>query len=213
MNSVWSRRIFLLAPLGLRGQGWEPLFDGVSTAGWMPVAGGEFPGECWRVEEGCLKAMVRKPTFQDIRTVKEYGDFELEFEWKIAPGGNGGVKYFIDKYDSWTPKGADRPHARARGFEYQLTDDALSAEAKRDATRGTGSLYSKLAPMAPRLRPAGEFNESRIVVKRPLVAHWLNGARVLTATAPAEVPHRSAIALQNHSSECWFRSIRIREIG
>ncbi|MBL8237865.1 MAG: DUF1080 domain-containing protein [Bryobacterales bacterium] len=213
MNSVWSRRMFLLAPLALRGQSWENLFDGVSTAGWMPVAGNEFPADCWCVADGCLKSLVRRPTFQDIRTEREFGDFEFEFEWKIAAGGNGGVKYLVDKYDSWTPRGADRPHARARGFEYQLTDDAMSAEAKRDPTRGTGSLYSKFAPVAPPLRPAGEFNTSRIVVRRPHCEHWLNGARVLTAEVPETAPKRSAIALQNHSSECWFRSIRIRELA
>jgi len=213
MNSVWSRRFFLMSGLALRGQSWESLFNGASTAGWMSVTGGEFPSDCWQIEDCCLKSLVRNPTFQDIRTVKEYGDFELEFVWKIAAGGNGGVKYLIHKYDAWTPMGADRPHARARGLEYQLTDDERSAETKKDATRGTGSLYSKIAPVAPPLRKAGEFNESRIVVKRPALEHWLNGRMVMTSTLPAGVPKRSAIALQNHSSECWFRSIRVREIG
>ncbi len=213
MNSVWSRRYFLLTPLALRGQGWETLFDGATTAGWMAVTGGEFPSDCWIIEDGCLKSVVRKPTFQDIRTEKEFGDFELVFEWKIAPGGNGGVKYLIHKYDAWTPMGEDRPHARARGLEYQLTDDERSAEAKKDPTRGTASLYSKIAPEAPPLRRAGEFNESRIVVRRPVVEHWLNGRKVMTTRLPVEVPERSAISLQNHSSECWFRSIRVRALG
>lgn len=213
MGNVWSRRIFLALPLALRGQGWETLFDGTTTKGWMPVVGSEFPGDCWTIEDGCLKSLVRKPTFQDIRTEREFGDFELVFEWKIAAGGNGGVKYLIHKYDAWTPMGADRPHARARGLEYQLTDDELSAEARKDPTRGTASLYSKLAPAAPPLRRAGEFNESRIVVRRPSIEHWLNGKKVVETTLPADVPRRSAIALQNHSSECWFRSIRIRELA
>jgi hypothetical protein len=164
------------------------------------------------VADSCLKALVVKPTFQDIRTEREFGDFELAFVWKIAAGGNSGVKYLIPKYDSWIPKGAVEPHARARGFEYQLTDDAASAEVKRDATRGTGSLYSKIAPVDPPLRAAGLFNQSRIVVRRPQVEHWLNGRRVLTMNLTEPVPARSAIALQNHASECWFRSIRIRSL-
>ena len=204
--------MFLATGLALRGQDWETLFDGSTTCGWIPVAGEMFPDDCWVIEDGCLKAVVRRPTFQDIRTTKEFGDFELEFSWKIAAGGNGGVKYLIQKYDSWTPMGADRPNARARGLEYQLTDDERSAETKKDPTRGTASLYSKIAPVAPPVRAAGEWNESRIVVRRPAVEHWLNGRKVMTAALPADAPRQSAIALQNHSSECWFRKIRVRSL-
>ena len=218
MGSVWkagiSRRFLFLASLGLRGEGWEPLFDGRSTAGWMQVAGGSFPADSWVVRDGCLQALVHAPTFQDIRTVREFGDFELEFSWKISVGGNGGVKYLIDKYDAWMPKGATAPrgHERARGMEYQLTDDARSAETKRDATRGTASLYSKIAPVDPPLRAAGEWNDSKIVVRRPRFEHWLNGKLVVSGTVAAGAPARSAISLQNHQSECWFRAIRVRAL-
>jgi len=196
------RRSLLLAGVGLRAQGWESLFDGRTTAGWMAVAGGEFPGDSWVVSEGCLKAVVRTPTFQDIRTAREFGDFELEFQWRMAAGGNSGVKYLIGKYDSWTPKGADKPHARARGLEYQLGDEAAGP-------KGVGAMYDRVAAEGARVRPAGEFNESRIVVQRPLVEHWLNGRKVVSVRLTEAVPARSAISLQNHSSECWFRAIRI----
>ena len=218
MGGVWkvgiSRRFLFLAGLGLRGQGWVTLFDGRSTAGWIQVAGGTFPSDSWVVRDGCMEALVHQPTFQDIRTEREFGDFELEFEWKIAAGGNGGVKYLITKYDAWMPKGvtASRGHERARGCEYQLTDDALSAETKRDATRGTASLYSKIAPEGAPVRAAGEWNQSRIVVKRPAIEHWLNGKKVVSTRLEGELPARSAISLQNHQAACWFRGIRVREI-
>ncbi len=210
LRSVWSRRNLLLAGMGLRGQNWMSLFDGVSTAGWMAVAGRAFPGDSWVVADGCLKSLVRTPTFQDIRTVREFGDFELSFEWKIAAGGNGGVKYLISKYDSWLPKGvvSGPPHARARGLEYQLSDDTKTT----DATKRTGALYSRMAATGAPLREAGLFNESRIVARRPVVEHWLNGKRILTARLTEELPALSAIALQNHSAECWFRALRVREL-
>lgn len=194
--------------MGLRGQSWDPLFDGKSTAGWMAVTGGEFPGDSWVVADGCLKSVVRVPTFQDIRTEREFGDFELVFEWRIAAGGNGGVKYLIAKYDSWTPKGTDKPHARARGLEYQLSDDSAPADPKK----GVGALYDRMAATGAAVRAAGLFNESKIVVRRPLVEHWLNGRKVLSVGLTEELPARSAISLQNHSSECWFRSIRVRDL-
>ena len=46
---------------------------------------------------------------------------------------------------------------------------------------------------APPLRAAGEWNESRIVVKRPRVEHWLNGKLVVTAAVADGAPKRSAI--------------------
>jgi len=207
-----GRRALLLGTLPLAAAGWEPLFDGVSTVGWISVNGGEFPALSWRVADGCLLACVQKPTFQDIRTEREFGDFELEFAWRIAPGGNSGLKYLIAKYDTWTPAGAAKPHARARGCEYQIADDDGNADARRDPTRGTGSLYASVAATHPPRRPAGQFNESRIVVRRPYVEHWLNGRRVVATRLNTGLPERSAIALQNHSAECWFRSIRIRSL-
>jgi len=176
----------------------------------MPVTGTEFPSESWMVADGCMKSIVRKPTFQDIRTVREFGDFELAFEWKIGAGGNGGVKYLIPKYVAWLPKGVTSgpPHARARGLEYQLSDDVEAT----DPTKGTGALYSRMAPEAPPLRAAGQWNESRIVVRRPLIEHWLNGKKVVSVRLTEALPALSAISLQNHSSECWYRAIRVREL-
>ena len=202
------RSVLLLIAGAAKAQNRKSLFDGRSADGWISVTGKEFPSHCWKIDDGCLVPTVVKPTFQDIRTIEEFGDFEFSFEWNIAPGGNCGVKYLIEKFDVWTPAGAALPHARGRGPEYQLTDDALSAESMRDATKGTASLYGKLAPLDTSRRPAGQWNESKIVVRRPRIEHWLNGVRVLEAAAPNAV-ERSPIVLRNHSSECRFRSLRI----
>jgi hypothetical protein len=210
MEKKFGRRPFLVSLAGAAyGQQWQSLFDGATPTGWIEVTGKPFPENCWKIEDGCLKSLVVKPTFQDIRTVESYGDFEFSFEWKIAPGGNSGVKYLIEKFDAWSPKGATSLHGRARGPEYQLTDDALSAEARRDPTKGTACLYGKVAAAAPPLRPAAQWNQSIIAVRRPRVEHWLNGVKVLETELRNGV-ERSPIALQNHSSECWFRALRIR---
>jgi hypothetical protein len=161
---------------------------------------------------------------QDIRTTGTYRNFEFEWEWKILAKGNSGVKYLIQKVDEWTPKGRGR-QARARGFEYQLADDA-NEEALNDPTRACGSLYSVIAP-SPRIAPAiGTFNQSRLVVRGTHIEHWLNGKKVLEfdTAAPAALdllkslrkagppafPEAGPISLQNHASEAWFRNLRIR---
>ena len=50
----------------------KSLFDGVSTKGWVEITGKPFPSNCWTIEDGCLKALVRKDGFQDIRTVDTF---------------------------------------------------------------------------------------------------------------------------------------------
>jgi hypothetical protein len=215
---VISRRTLLAAAVPLGAAGSRSLFDGHSTQGWRAVAGGEFP-HCWTVTDGCLKSLVAKPVFQDIRTIEEFADFEFEFEWKIAPSGNSGVKYLIYREDSWSPPGTTQRHARGRGFEYQLADDAV---AKNDLET-SGALYEFLAPVRRNARPIGQFNQARIVRQGASVEHWLNGIRTVKVQldapetlermrqrkVPTDLPQRTPIVLQNHSSEAWFRNLRI----
>ena len=196
-----------------RREGWRLLFDGKSTAGWVEVTGKPFPANCWTVVDGALKALVRTDGFQDIRTTDTFGSFDLQFEWKILPLGNSGVKYFVQKVDEWT--NAAGRQARARGLEYQLADDA-NADAGSDPRRVAGSVYSQIAP-SPRVTPRiSEYNQSRIVVRGRRVEHWLNGVKVADFDAGALTPpiriEAGPISLQNHSSETWFRNIKIRPL-
>jgi hypothetical protein len=128
--------------------------------------------------------------------------------------------------DEWT--NAAGRQARARGLEYQLADDA-DPDAASDPRRVAASLYSLIAP-TPRIPPKiGEFNRSRLVVKGNHAEHWLNGTKVVefdtggaevrkllrsnlpAGSAPnAPLVEVSPISLQNHSSEAWFRNIKIR---
>lgn len=196
-----------------RRDGWRLLFDGKTTSGWLEITGKPFPANCWTVEDEALTAIVRTDGFQDIRTVDTFGSFDLQFEWKILAQGNSGVKYFVQKVDEWT-SGAGR-QARARGLEYQLADDA-NPDAASDPRRVAASLYSQIAPtphVAPRI---GEYNQSRIVVRGRRVEHWLNGVKVVEFDAGALTPaikiEPGPISLQNHSSQTWFRNIKIRPL-
>jgi hypothetical protein len=200
-----------------RASGWRLLFDGKSAKGWVEVTGKPFPANCWAIENACLKALPRDDGFQDIRTEDIFHSFELEWDWMMNAKGNSGVKYLIQKVDEWNNKQGRQ--ARARGLEYQLADDA-NEDAASAASRTAGALYSIFAPV-PKITPKiGGFNHSRLVVDGSRVEHWLNGTKVVEFRLdapevqklyPGIAPKGSSISLQNHQSEVWFRTIKVRE--
>ena len=100
------------------GGGWRLLFDGKTTAGWRGYGKPEFPKRGWVVEEGCLH-LLPHPEQLDIITTAQFADFELEWEWRIAPKANNGLKYLVTEA---------RPDAP--GHEYQMVDETAERGAK-----------------------------------------------------------------------------------
>jgi hypothetical protein len=195
------------------------LFDGNSLQGWT-TASGKPVSNGWIVEDGLL---VRDGRGGSIYTADEYGDFELSFQWKIARRGNSGVKYRVAFYE----KGV-HGNPGWLGCEYQLFDDAGR---RTDPEHSCGAIYGLVAPSADKkLRPVGEFNDSRIVVRGTKVEHWLNGSKIaeadtasddwkqrIAASKFGDVPGffrnpKGRIELQDHGHKVWFRSIELRPL-
>jgi Domain of Unknown Function (DUF1080) len=198
---------------------WERLFDGKTTAGWRSFRKKEFPEKGWVAEGGWLHCLGQGGG--DIISDKEFDNFELEWDWKLAPAGNSGVKYFITEARKFPV-----------GHEYQMIDDEREPDAKlADGKHLTGSFYDVLKPsIKPPTRPPGEINHSRILVRGNRVEHWLNGTKVLEYECGSEAVKEAVAAskfknarvfgnkmkghvlLQDHHSEVWFRNIRLREL-
>jgi len=155
---------------------------------------------------------------RDIISTDTFDLFDLSWAWRIAPGGNSGLKYFVlEDQDS------------AIGHEYQMIDDARHPDAQKRDSRRTGSFYDVIAAPAAKSRPAGELNQSRVLVQGKHVEHWLNGAKILeyeldseplrTAIANSKFkkvegfdkPGRAHILLQDHGDSICYRNIKIRE--
>jgi hypothetical protein len=145
---------------------WKPLFDGRSTTGWRGYKTQDVPAG-WKAVDGVL---VKQGTNSaDLVTKDQYGDFDLEFEWKLDPGGNAGVLYRgTEEYD----------HIYWSAPEYQLLDDAVHKDGQNRLT-SAGSAYGLYPPPAGVVKPAGQWNTSRIVAKGAHVEHWLNGKKVV----------------------------------
>jgi len=219
-----------------KGEKWTLLFDGRSLEGWRGLGKSGRPEGPWAVVDGCLarrpagdmtQSGIERPAQRgDLISVRTFEDFELRFEWKIGPGGNSGVKYNVSEEISlmFPPRGA------ALGFEYQILDDACDPDAAAQPRWATAALYDLVAPRAKTLRPVGEFNTARIVIRGGRGEHWLNGAKVVefdldTAEMRGRLAEskyqdmadfgqrrRGHIALQDHGHAVWFRNIKIREL-
>jgi len=206
-----------------RTAGWRLLFDGKTTNGWRGFKKDGFPTQGWAVADGCLK---KGPTGAgdslgagDIVTRDTFGDFDLRFEWRVAAGGNSGVKYFVTE-----------ERAGPIAHEYQVLDDTGHPDAKVGTHRQTAAFYDVLAPSptAKELKPVGQFNQSRVLVRGNHVEHWLNGAKVLeyelgspelkAAIAKSKFKDvagfgtkiEGRILLQDHGDEVCYRNLKIQ---
>lgn len=202
------------------------LFDGKSLDGWRGFHREDVP-EGWVVEDGMLKHQRRPEgvTGGDLITKDQFENFEFSVEWKLSKGGNSGIKYLVSETLPPTGRGAI-------SFEYQVLDDENHPDAKAGiaGNRTVGSLYDLIAAATTKkVKPIGEFNETRIIKRGKHIEHWLNGEKVLefeqgSEDLKARIANskfrdkagfgefsRGHILLQDHEDEVWFRNIRIRE--
>jgi hypothetical protein len=198
---------------------WEVLFDGKSADKWRGYKMKSFPDQSWKVEDGALKT-IKGGNGSDIVTKEKYDNFEFELEWKVAPGANSGIMYHVSE-------DADAPYET--GPEMQVLDDNLHADAK-DPKTSAGSLYALIAPKNKKLKPVGEWNRVRLVVRGNHAEHWLNGAKVVEYELGSRDLNRligeskfkdmprfaketsGYLDLQHHGDEVWYRKIRVRRL-
>ena len=196
---------------------WRSLFDGKTLDGWRAYKTQD-PPRGWTVVDGTI---TKQRGAQDLVTKDQFGDFELELEWKIGEEGNSGIFYRgTDEYD----------HIYWSAPEYQLLDDVKAADNKTRLTCA-GANYAVYPSPEGHLKPVGQWNAARIVARGAHVEHWLNGVKLLEyelwspdweakvkASKFKDWPNygRSKaghIAMQgDHDGSLAFRNIRIREV-
>ena len=137
---------------------WRTLFDGTSLDAWRGYKGAAIP-DGWHIDRGTL---AKDAPVADIVSKDEFGDFELEIDWKIGEAGNSGIFYRgTEEYE----------HIYWSAPEYQLLDDIKGADNKTRLTCA-GAAYAVYPSPAGHLKAVGDWNAARIVARGSHVEHW-----------------------------------------
>lgn len=196
--------------------GFVLLFDGRSLSAFKGYGRDDVPNG-WEAKGGEI-TFVPKQGSTDLSTREKYSSFDLLFEFKISKEGNSGVKILIAE-----DEGEDWPI----GPEYQIIDDDSYPNASMQLT---GANYAMHAPSTDVHKPAGEWNTARIFKEGNSVEYWLNGTKVVAYELYSEdwlarrkrskyedLPgyardKEGFICFQDHGSQVWFRTVRIRRL-
>ena len=194
--------------------GWRSLSN---LSAWRGYKTTEVPSG-WHAADGIIS---KENGIGDLLSRDQFANFELDLDWKIESGGNAGIFYRgTEEYD----------HIYWSAPEYQLLDDANAPDGKNRLTSAAAA-YALYPPPAGVVKPAGEWNSTRIIVNGAHVEHWLNGQKVVdyelwspdwkakvAASKFNDYPNygmakKGYIGIQgDHNGALSLRNIRIREL-
>ena len=196
-----------------RKDGWKLLFNGKRLNKWRNFKK-DSVSDGWQVKEG---AFVRAgKSAGDIVTKKQYDSFELQLEYKISKGGNSGLMFHVTEEES-TPWRS--------GPEIQIQDNVDGHDPQL-----SGWLYQLYSSEKDATKPAGQWNQLRILITPEKCEQYMNGVKYceyvkrskdwdervakskFAAFSKFGKSKKGHICLQDHGNEVAFRNVKIREV-
>ena len=179
------------------------LFNGRNLDGWTLTNPGQING--WKAVDGVLINTTPKLDFQpfsrygNLRTTREFMDFNLTLEFNVPPSGNSGI-YLRGIYEAQV---ADRDSETMKGI------------------RGVGSIFSRITPSENAGKPGGQWqtyditlvdrhatvilNAKKVIDNQP-IAGITNGALQADEAIPGP------IYLQGDHTAVSYRNIVLRPV-
>jgi hypothetical protein len=175
------------------------------------------------VEEGAIVGKTVANTGNSFLCTKEsYGDFVLEFEFKVAQDMNSGVQFrseFFDKDTELSVDGKTRkiPADRVHGYQYEIDPSPRSYTGGIYDEARRGWLFDlKENEPARRAFKQGDWNLARIECKGAHIQTFINGVKAADVTDSMTL--KGIIGLQVHGigkkapgDEIRWRNLRIRK--
>jgi hypothetical protein len=200
--------------------GWKPLFNGKDLDGWTQKGG----KAKYAVENGEIVGSSQPSTPNSfLCTTRDFTNFILELEFKVAPGLNSGVQIRSHAYDrptqvEWKGKSYKVPAGRVHGYQIEIDPSARAwtGGLYEEGRRGWFNPLSNNVP-AQKAFKLSEWNKFHIEAIGDHITSQINGVR---ATDYHDAMDPSGfIALQVHGvgnktndlGVC-FRNIRIKEL-
>jgi len=201
-------------------KGWQSIFNGKTTQGWHAYL--KQDAGPWSVVNGALQLDPKAAGQADLVSDLEYENYDLKVDWKIAEGGNSGIIFGVHEDPA-----LDATYLS--GIEMQVLDN-VKAEDNKKANHLAGSLYDLKAAPVSAAKPAGQWNNARILKNKGHLIFWLNNKEVINVQIGsaewtsllnnskfktwkdfAKYP-KGRIALQSHGSVVAYKNIKIKQL-
>jgi len=204
-----------------KSDGWVPLFNGADLSGFERVNG----TANYYVKGGAIVGVTSEGSKNSfLKTIREYGDFELEFEVKLDPALNSGIQIRSrQKYPSDVAIG--KKSEVGRYFGPQIEIEKSPGQSGNVYGEAIGKGWISTAPRdktyAHELINNEGWNRFRIVAKGATITTFINGKQVekLTDEALYKSHSRGSIGFQVHKVKkgtgpftVRWKNIRIKEL-
>jgi len=229
--------LIALSDLKKDADGYYVMFDGKTFVGWRGYNRADVP-KAWVIDNGAIRIKgsgqgeAGAKDGGDLVFAHKFGNFEFEFEWKVAKGSNSGVFYMIQEVEG-QPSYISAP-------EYQVLDNENHPDAKlgKDGNRQSASLYDMLPAKPQNAKAIGEWNKGKIMSYKGTIVHYQNGEAVVeyhlwtqqwtdmlqaSKFSQAKWPlafellnncggekKEGLIGLQDYGDDVWYRNLRIK---
>ncbi len=198
-------------------QGWRLLFNGQDMSKWRNFKKHDISDK-WQVKNGTMELSGRGGG--DILTKEIYQNFDLKLEWKISMAGNSGIFILADELGK---------QIYSHAVEIQILDNKRHADNKV-ASHLSGSIYDMVASPSESHRPAGLWNQVRILLDNKHLKVWQNSEITTDIVIGSEhwqellknskfkdwqgfaMSNLGHIGLQDHGDKVSFKNIKIKTL-